>query len=108
VLRAGDLNQRVTIQRKTSAQNAVGERVPTWSVHCTVWAAKQQLTGREQFIGERLRADVDTRWRIRYRAGLDPKTMRLTHAGSVYDLLAALDPDGRRVELQLLTKQQVG
>jgi SPP1 family predicted phage head-tail adaptor len=108
MIRAGQLNQRITIQRKTSAANTVGELVPTWTTHCTVWAAKQQLSGRERYVGERLRADVDTSWRIRYRAGLDPKTMRISHSGAIYDLLAVMDPDGRRVELLLLTFQQVG
>jgi SPP1 family predicted phage head-tail adaptor len=107
-VRAGDLKQRITIQQKTSAQNTVGELVPTWAPYATVWAAKEQLTGRERFVDQRLREDVDTRWRIRYRTDLNPKTMRVTHAGAVYDLIAVLDPDGGREELHLLTLQQVG
>jgi SPP1 family predicted phage head-tail adaptor len=107
-MRAGELTQRITIEVKTSAQNAVGELVPTWAVHLVVWAAKAQPDGTERYVGERLRADADTRWKIRYVSGLDAKTMRIRHTGATYNLLAVLDPDGAREELHLLTKQQVG
>ena len=105
MIRAGQLNQRITIEQQATTRNAVSELVATWSTFCRAWAAKEQLSGRERFVGERLRTEVDTNWRIRFRAGLLPKTMRVNHGGVIYDLLAALDPDGRRVELCLLTKQ---
>lgn len=104
-MRAGDLNQRITIEQKTTVRNAVSELVATWATFCHAWAAKEQLSGRERFVGERLRTEVDTSWRIRHRAGIDPKTMRVNQGGVLYDILAAFDPDGRRVELRLLTKQ---
>ncbi len=46
-LRTGELNRRVTLQRRDPTQDAFGEVNPVWVDVQTVWSAIQPLSGRE-------------------------------------------------------------
>ena len=105
-MRAGRLTKRLTIQQVVRAQNAAGELVDIWETWATVWAAIEPLTGRERFLGPRLVAEVDTRIRIRYHAGVVATTMRGTYGGRVFDFLAVVAPRERHEELEIMALEQ--
>lgn len=95
-LRAGTLNKRITIQRKTSAQDEWGEPQESWQDVASVWANILTMTGRgfvnqEVVAGGTEIARATTSIRIRKRSGIDA-TMRVVHAGTIYDIKAVL-PD---------------
>lgn len=49
---AGDLNQKITIQRATTSKNSLGESVKTYATHLTRAANVRFLTTREYLIGQ--------------------------------------------------------
>lgn len=101
-MRAGELRHRVTIQQKTITQDTYGAEVETWAAVTTVWAKIEDLSGREYFAAQQVpTAQVSTRVTIRWRADVKPE-MRALANGRVLDIKAALDPDGRKRELQLM------
>ncbi len=78
-MRAGDLDQRVTIERRVDAPDGGGGFEETWETLATVWAMVETRSGREESIagglraiGQRLvtihvRADVTTANRLRWK-----------------------------------------
>lgn len=102
-LTIGEMRYPITIQQTTQTQDDHGGIVDTWTVFALIHAAKEDLTGREFWAAQQVNAEIQTRFRIRYLAGVTAK-MRIVYAGQVYDILAMQDPDGRRRELHLLCK----
>lgn len=82
-----------------------GQPVDTWVEVTTVWAAVEPLQGREYFAAMAENADVTTRIRIRYRAGID-RTMIARYKGIEYDILYVINPKMANVELQLMSKER--
>jgi SPP1 family predicted phage head-tail adaptor len=102
-VRAGELRHRVTIQGRTITRNSYGEEKVDWMPVATVWAEVTDLSGREYFAAQQVQAEVTTRIRIRYRPGVAPE-MRVVAGARTFDILAVLDPDGRRRELHLMCR----
>ena len=65
-MRAGDLDQRITLRRATVTRNGFNEPVATWSDLAIVWAAARRVTDAEQFRAQEIGAEVTTRFTIRY------------------------------------------
>jgi SPP1 family predicted phage head-tail adaptor len=47
MINAGELTERITIERSVNTQNDVGENTLTWSTFATVWAKVESMSGRE-------------------------------------------------------------
>jgi SPP1 family predicted phage head-tail adaptor len=106
MIRAGDLNCRVQLQEATETQDGYGAVVKGWATTATPWGEVKDLSGREFFAAQQENAEVTTRIRMRYRAGVMPK-MRAIANGRTFDILAVLDPEGRKRELHLMCKEVV-
>lgn len=113
-MRAGDLRDRVTIQRNLDARSGSGAVLDQFEDWLTRIAAKvENITGGERWAQAQPIADVTTRIRIRYRAGLTPK-MRVKHergSGSptlvdLYDVEAVIPADSRSVEVFLMCRKR--
>lgn len=101
-MRSGSLDRRITLQRKSTVQNSTGEQIETWIDLAPVWASKKDLRGNERFAAQQIMAEVDTQFRIRYRAGLTPID-RVFYAGKYYDVKAVLEI-GRREGMDLMAQ----
>jgi SPP1 family predicted phage head-tail adaptor len=106
MIRAGELNCRVTLQSATETQDDYGAPVPGWATTATVWGEVVDLSGREFFAAQQVNAEVSTRIRIRYRTDVTPK-MRAIANGRTLEILSVLDPEGRKRELHLMCKEVV-
>ena len=103
-MKAGQLDQRVTIQRRTMVQNPnTGAMVETWAPLFTTWAAVTPLVGREYIAAGALLSEVTARVRMRYRPGITPAD-RVSHGGTVYGIEAVIDVHSSRRELHLMCK----
>lgn len=100
-MQAGKLRHAVTIQVPPVGQDEIGQPNTVWTNVATVWASVEDLTGREYQAAQATQNPVQTRIRIRYRAGI-VASMRVLHGTTIYNIEAVLDRDGRRVELQLM------
>lgn len=54
--RLGELNQRVTLESATDAEDGSGGSDETWSTYATVWAKVTPMQGREGEAGSRREA----------------------------------------------------
>lgn len=99
-MQAGTLRHRITIQEPAGAN---------WVDFATLWAAKEQVTGREiSELSDQLLHDENlVRFRIRYRAGLTHK-MRVLWDGKTYDIQRVEEPDNNRREMTLLCLEVPG
>ena len=100
----GKLRHRVTIESSSASRDEFGGEVITWATVATTWAAVEPLSGREFLDARRQEAEVSTRIRIRYRAGLVPG-MRVTWGDHVYDILAVIERESRRREMWLMVRE---
>lgn len=103
-MNAGKLDQRVTLERKTSEQDPrTGEMLDEWVPLVTAWAAVEPLVGREYLAAAALQADVSARVRMRYRPGVTPAD-RVNHDGKLYGIESVIDVRSARRELQLMVR----
>jgi SPP1 family predicted phage head-tail adaptor len=91
-MQAGKLNRRVTIEQKSTVQDAYGQPVETWTEVATVWADIRDQTGKEYFAAQATQNPVQTKITIRYRAGILP-AMRVVHGSGTYNIEAVLGQD---------------
>ena len=100
---ANRLDRRITIQNLTKGQGPVyGEPTQTYSEWAAVWACVTPWRGREFNEGGQITAEVDTKFHIRYLAGMSP-TMRIIHDGLSYDIYR-IEEVGRRDRLNVYGK----
>lgn len=93
-MRAGLLRHRITIQERSGAE---------WVDFAKAWAAKEQLTGQENFeLSDQLLQDREVvRFRIRYRTGITHK-MRVLWFDQAFDIQRIEELDNHRREMGLL------
>ena len=107
VMRAGRLNQLVSIKKKSVTRNGVGEEVLTWEViagGADVWAAIEPVSGREYSEATQIHADVTTKIVLRYLSGVR-SAMRVYHGDDIYELLSPpIDKRHRHESLELMCK----
>lgn len=102
-MRAGQLRQRVLLQRKSYEQDQKsGAMVETWQDVANVWASVEPLSVREFIASQAMQAEITARAVIRYRADIDA-SMRLIHRGKIYNIIGILADKNSGLEYQTLT-----
>jgi SPP1 family predicted phage head-tail adaptor len=93
-MQAGRLRHRITIQAPSGSN---------WVDFATVWAAKEQVVGREAFelADQLLQDEVLIRFRVRYRNDITHK-MRVSWDSKYYDIQRIEELDNTRQEMILL------
>lgn len=102
-MKAGHLDQRVTIERLVETVDKYGDSTSEWVTLATVWAAVEPLVGREFIAALQVQASVTTRIRMRYRPGVTPAD-RVTHEGHTYGIESVIDVRSQRRELVLMCR----
>ncbi|NLZ12374.1 MAG: phage head closure protein [Alcaligenaceae bacterium] len=101
-MRAGQLNRRVTIERKTDAKDAFNQPLPdAWETLATVWASILHKSGAEAIKADAGASIVQASIRIRYRADITAG-MRVKHGAVVYAINAVLPDEVRREYVDLV------
>jgi len=106
-IQAGKLRHLITIQVKSTGRDACGGDLPAaWQTFKeNVRASVEPLQGREFMSASGERAEVTTRFRIRYLAGVTA-SMRVLFEGRVFELKAPpIDPDMKHETLLLMTAE---
>lgn len=103
-MRAGDLNRRITIQRRGTATDAWGSPVPgaeNWVEVGKTSAIIKTLSGlgaiKADAQASTVKASIRVRWRTDLTAG-----MRVLHGGTVYDVQAVLPDVAGREHVDLV------
>lgn len=100
-LRAGRLDQRVTIQAKQSLRDVDGSETITWIDVATAWMQVEPLSGREFIAARQGQSDITTRFRCRYRDGMTT-AMRLMWNGQPYAITDIIDRDAAGEQLEIM------
>lgn len=103
-MRAGSLDQRVTIEQRTEAVDDWGQPIDSWAPLATVWAAVEPLQGREFIAAMAEQSEVTARIRLRYRPGING-AMRVKHGSDTYGISAVIHVKSGQRELQLMCKR---
>lgn len=118
-MRAGKLDRKIDIERKTTTLNDFGDPIETWSKIATRRAAGYRpLSGEERFQADQFIASEQVEWTIRYSAAmaeinpLDRVVYPAEAAGSppppeptIYEVIAVHEI-GRREGLKLITARR--
>ena len=83
-IKAGDLRHTVKLLKPVSGSDS--RRTTTWAVKAQVYAAKQDVSGREFFQAHAVNAEDIVTFTIRWRDDIDT-TWRLQHGRTVYNIL---------------------
>ena len=99
-MRAGQLDQRIVIERLVEGYDELGQPINDWLPIVTTWASVEPLVGREYLAAAALVSEVTARIRMRYRPGITAAD-RVIHDGKVYGITSVADVHSSRRELQL-------
>lgn len=106
-LHVGQLDQRVTLQRRNDGVDVLGQASGAWATVATVWAKARPLRSRELFAAGATQNVADVEFTINYRADVR-STWRVLWRGQPHDITGQpIDIDGQRVWLQLLATSGV-
>jgi len=70
IKRAGRLDTRIAIQRKTTTDSNSGEQVETWTDLARRWADVRPMVGDERLVGENLVAREQVQFRFRWDSSI--------------------------------------
>ena len=102
-MKAGDLDQRVTVERFTATYDELGQPIESWAPLFTCWAAVEPLTGREFIAAQAAQSEVTARIRMRFRPWMTAED-RVIHNGTTYNIVSLVDVRSENRELVLMCK----
>ncbi|MCZ2406971.1 MAG: phage head closure protein [Burkholderiales bacterium] len=102
-MRAGQLDQRVTVERLQGGVDELGQPIESWAPLFTCWAAVEPLTGREFIAAQAAQSEVTARIRMRYRPWMTAQD-RVIHNGTIYGIESLVDVRSGHRELVLMCK----
>jgi len=106
MLKAGELNTRITILRETKTYDEYNAPVPVWVSAETVWAVVITTGGREYYAAQKLNAETSAVFKIRYTSAINVR-MRIKLGNSTYAIISINDVDNKHTELQISAKEVV-
>lgn len=89
-MRAGQLTQRVSIERRLDTLDELNQPIGDWLPIVSTWASVEPLAGREYFAAAAMQSEVTTRVTLRYRPGITSAD-RINHNGQVYGIESVID-----------------
>jgi head-tail adaptor len=115
-MRAGTLDRRIALQRKSATPSESGEEQVTWATLAQRWANKTPVAGVERYGGQQLEAREQVEFRIRWDdsiSDLQPADRIIEPATdatapperSIYDIIAVLEV-GRHEVLRVMTARR--
>lgn len=105
MISAGELTKKITIQVNTPVKQLDGSKKETWTTLKTVWAKIITEGGKEFFTAQKLNAEVNAVFQIRYFSGLTVKH-RILYGTRVFDVLY-INNVGERNEEYLISAKEV-
>lgn len=105
VLRLGDLDRRITFQRRAPAAGFTKTAQGTWATVATVWAqVREMLPSRGERLADNLvLANRPARIRMRYRTDITAD-MQILYAGRTLQIMGPPVELGRREGLEMMAQ----
>ena len=102
-MKAGQLDQRVTVERFSRTEDELGQPIESWAPLFTCWAAVEPLTGREYLAAQAAVSEVTAKIRMRFRPWMTAQD-RVIHNGITYGIQSVIDVRSEHRELHLMCK----
>lgn len=101
-MKAGRLDRRISVLRKTITQNSYGEEVVAWATLYTVWASARPAASRESYKENQYQGAADTVFSVRWSETSKAVTVEdaISFDGRTYDITGVREI-GRREGLEL-------
>lgn len=108
-MRAGQMRQRITIQKLDETRGPTGGKALVWVSLCSAWVSIEPLKGSEYLSGKEVNAEITTRIRMRYRSDVTITAgMRVVYGGRQFVIDGPpIDSYTRHRELQLMCREVV-
>jgi SPP1 family predicted phage head-tail adaptor len=106
-MRAGELRDRIEIQRATDTSDGAGGTLRQWAIHDVVWAKVVPGTGREFATAKQTMPALSHMVSIRYRSDLSP-AMRIRRGSQILAIHSTADVNSRGQELLILCEERPG
>jgi len=103
-MRAGELRQRVTLQKPTRSQNSFKEWVDSWTDVATVWGAVEPASGKQYFEAMQASSEVQGVVKIRYRSDIK-SDWRLKLGSRVLQIISLVNVKELDKELHIYYKE---
>ena len=101
---AGRMRHRVTIQRLTQAQDALGQATDTWTDVATVWARMRPRTGQERYVESGEHAELSHEVLMRHGVSVTVED-RLLYDGRYFDIESVINYHERDRFLLLMVSE---
>lgn len=103
----GRMRHRVQIQARSTAQDAAGQPVETWTTTATVWADVRPVSGREHWPESGERAELTHEISMRYGPTVTPKH-RIVFGTRTFDIEHVFVKDERDRFLDIKVVEHAG
>ncbi len=103
-MRAGKLDQRLTIQTKTATRDSTGQAVEAWADTKTIWGEAVTGGGGEFYAAQKLYAETKVVFRVRYDSSI-VVTQRIKWLDRYWHILSVEHVQGGCRELMLACKE---
>jgi SPP1 family predicted phage head-tail adaptor len=103
-MRAGRLNQKITLRSHTATKNAIGEVVVAYSDVATVWAAVEPQKASEKVSGGLVLGESTYKVLIRYRSDVTSE-WRIAWGDKTLEISSVLNPYNRNRELEIIASE---
>lgn len=101
---AGELRERVAIQRVTTTRDAIGGLIESWSTLTTVYARVQEMSAGEQYRRQQIQASASHKITVRYLNTIAPSD-RIVWRERTFQIRGITNPDMRRRFLDLACEE---
>jgi SPP1 family predicted phage head-tail adaptor len=102
----GELNKRITIQRKKTTLNSYGENIQDWENLITIWASINPIVGKEYFAAETINSEVTHKIKVRYLNIIKPN-MRIEFNSRIFTIQSIINYKENNTELQIMCNEEV-
>ena len=105
-MRAGKLDQRITVQTNTPTTDSKGQKIESWADTKTIWAGAVTDGGKEFFAAQKVYSEAQVVFRVRYDSSI-VSTQRIKWLSRYYSILGINPVNGQYRELLLTCKEVV-
>lgn len=107
---AGFFRHKASIEQRSQAQDDFGQRVDVWTpVSPPVWAALEQLSGRQLIAAQAISTEVThklvVRWQAVFNNPVKAASMRAVFRGRVFEIHHAFNADDRDRETHFMVAE---
>ena len=96
------LRKEIKIQEQSISRNSFGEEEISWvDFSSSIRADARTLSMRERFAAQQVQSNIEVKFIMRYRDGIEPK-MRVIFNDLSYDIESIINHDERNHKLTLL------